>query len=203
MARPAGLWWRKKPREWWVKSGTVFYSVAPYLNISQWTIPSSATELLWTYKTVAPLMKQSLSLLLVSALTIVPPALGWGSRIESVKSTGRLSFTVLRAAEDDDIIDAYRVLLERAYNSYGETPAGFFGSDRVSQLRNQEHSPLLDSYDEWTDEDTMPCGEDCEVSSIDRGYHRSPTSVWLYYERADAQLDCWLLFVGMWNSGRI
>jgi hypothetical protein len=110
-------------------------------------------------------MTQSLSLLFVSAATIVSPALGWGSRIESVRSAGRLSFTGLRAAEDDDIIDAYRILLERTYNSYGETTSGFFGTDHVSQLRDQEHSSLLDSYGEWSDEDTMPCGEDCEVSS--------------------------------------
>jgi hypothetical protein len=112
-------------------------------------------------------MKLSIPLLFVSAATIVSPALGWGSRIESVRSATRLSFTTLRAAEDEDDFDAYREKLEATYNSYGahgETAAGFFDNDYVSQLRDQVHSPLLHSYEEWTDEDTMPCGDDCEVS---------------------------------------
>lgn len=144
--------------------------VAPYLNISHETklavraSKHAHTLLFLTQKTDAPLMRQSLSLLLVSTATIISPVLGWGSRIESIRSAGRLSFTGLRAAEDDDIIDTYRVLLERTYNSYGGTASGFFGSDHVSQLRDQEHSPLIDSYGEWSDEDTIPCGEDCEVS---------------------------------------
>ena len=109
-------------------------------------------------------MRPSLSFLLVSAATLVSPAAGWGSRIESVRSAGRLSFTGLRAAEDDDIIDAYRLQLERTYNSYRGETAGFFERVYVSQLRDQEHSPFIDSYGEWSDEDTIPCGEDCEVS---------------------------------------
>jgi hypothetical protein len=124
-------------------------------------------------------MKQSLPLLFVSAAAIVSSALGWGSRIESVRSATRVSFTRLRASEDEDDFDAFREKLEATYNSYGaygETAAGFFDSDSVSQLRDQDHSPLLDSYEEWTDEDTMPCGEDCEVSYlnvVDRGYQQS------------------------------
>ena len=88
---------------------------------------------------------------------------GWGSRIELVSRKGRISFTGLRAMEDadDDTIETYREQLERRFNDYGDHAHDFFSFS--SPLIVEEDS-MLES--DWTDEATMACGEDCEVSGM-------------------------------------
>lgn len=86
---------------------------------------------------------------------------GWGSRIELVSRKSQLSFTGLRAKEDadDDTIAAFRVQLESKFNSYGDHAHDFFKSPSSLIV---DDDPLLES--DWSNELTIPCGEDCEVS---------------------------------------
>lgn len=98
--------------------------------------------------------------LAVSVALLVAPALAW---METIRNAGRLSLPVMKASKDDEMIEAYRARLEHTYSPHGEYgTAGFFGG--ASHLRDPVSSPLRDSYGEWSDENTLPCGEDCEVS---------------------------------------
>ena len=111
-------------------------------------------------------MKRSLSLLVASSL--VAPALGWVTRAESVTNTVRPSLNVLRAAADDsDEIDSYRAMLEQRYSSSYrdlESPSDFFDSNRISRLRDEESSPLVESNGDWSEDALLSCGDECEVS---------------------------------------
>lgn len=98
-------------------------------------------------------------LLLVAASSVLSPVWGWVSRIELGSKKGKLSFSGLKAMEDDEMdFEAYRAQLETRFNDYGNHAHDFF-SDVSPVIDNNED--WMDS--EWSNESKMPCGEDCEV----------------------------------------
>lgn len=101
--------------------------------------------------------------LLAFALVLVPPAMCWVSRTELVSRRRRISNFRLKAAKDEESdessIEAYRDQLEsRFFNSYGDSHDFFSAS---TSLFNSK-----DPWEEWSDEATMACGEDCEECAI-------------------------------------
>lgn len=87
--------------------------------------------------------------------------MGWVSRTEMVSRRKRISTFGLKATKDeaseDSSINAYRDQLEtRFFNSYGDSHDFFSAS---TPLFNSQ-----DPWEEWSDEATVACGEDCEVS---------------------------------------
>lgn len=104
-------------------------------------------------------------LLLVAALAVLlSPVMGWVPRIELVSKKGRISFTCLRAVEDsdDETLEAYRAKLESRFSGYGDHAHDFFSESRLLVNADDDDGSWTDS--EWSDESTMPCEGDCEVS---------------------------------------
>lgn len=105
-------------------------------------------------------MMRRVPFLLAFALVLVPPAMCWVSRTELVSRRRRISNFRLKAAKDEESdessIEAYRDQLEsRFFNSYGDSHDFFSAS---TSLFNGQ-----DPWEEWSDEATIACGEDCEV----------------------------------------
>jgi hypothetical protein len=88
--------------------------------------------------------------------------MGWVPRIELVSKKGRISFTGLRAVEDsdDETLEAYRAKLESRFSGYGGHAHDFFSES--SLLVNDDDDLWIEP--EWSDESTIPCDGDCEVS---------------------------------------
>lgn len=87
--------------------------------------------------------------------------MGWVSRTELVSRSKRTSVFGLKSTKDEESeessIDAYRDQLEsRFLNSYGDSHDFFSAS---TPLFNSQ-----DPWEEWSDEATTACGEECEVS---------------------------------------
>lgn len=99
--------------------------------------------------------------LLLGASALISPVVGWVSRTELASMKGRISSTELRAVEDadDDTIEAYRERLESRFNAFGDHAHDFFGASEPLMNVNE---PWIES--DWSEESTMACGEDCEVS---------------------------------------
>lgn len=104
---------------------------------------------------------RTLPLLLVAA-TLAAPVTGWVSRTELLSKKRRISCGALRAVEDDEdteTIQAYRERLESRFSAFGDHAHDFFGAS--SPLMTEDDSWI---ESEWSDESTMACGDDCEVS---------------------------------------